>query len=201
MSGKQSKKNGEKRSASEVYLNNVSNVFVKNRLLQIAVVTLLAVTVINSYTLLKVSREQRNYIVPVNVGGEIWITSKNASDDYLKSMAEYVVHNVASYTPASIEKQYNGVLEAFHPSSYPRYREMFQEITEKAQRYSSVSSTVHIDYNKPFIIEDGRVHLYAFRSRIAGNAVTNKDYVKYTIHYRIEAGRYWVKEIEEKVDA
>lgn len=189
----------EKLSAIQLYLSNTSNVFAENRLLKMVLMALIVVTFVNSYSVFRINDSTRHYLMPLASTGDLWVSSQTASNDYLSAITKYVIYNVANYTPATVDTQLSTLLTAFHPSAYPRYRETFQALSKKAERYASVSSAIQIDTSKAFMVEDNTVTLYATRLRLAGNVVSKKDYVKYSVHYRIENGRYWVMDIEEHV--
>ena len=93
--------------------------------------------------------------------------------------------------------QLNQLLRYIHPDAYPKYRDQFKSIADRAERYASVSFAVQWDPGQAIVRQDNSLKLYVLRRRIAGNQVSRTEKVEYVIEFVIESGRFWVTDIFE----
>lgn len=182
------------------FLQDSSNVFAQNRLLKLGVGIIACVTLWNGYVINNLKDTIRTEIVPPYSEKKWVITGNDANDDYLADMARYIVQSLGTWNPGSVRVQLNQLLRYIHPEVYPKYRDQFKSIADRAERYASVSFALQWDPGQAIVRQDNTLKLYAVRRRIAGNQVSRSEKVEYVIQFVIESGRFWVMDIAENTE-
>ncbi len=179
------------------YLQDSSNVFAQNRLLKLGVGIIACVTLWNGYVINNLKDTIRTEILPPYSEKKWVITGNDANDDYLADMARHIVQSLGTWNPGSVRIQLNQLLRYIHPDAYPKYRDQFKRIADRAERYASVSFAVQWDPGQAIVRHGNSLKLYVVRRRIAGNQVSRTEKVEYVIQFVIESGRFWVTDIFE----
>lgn len=183
----------------DFYMQQASNVFAENRLLKIGFGVLLLMTVINSVIMFQLKDRQQTHIVPVGGQGNFVLAGNTASDDYLKAMAQYIVLMQGNVSPATAKQQFSELLSLYHPSVYGEAREHYKALSQRLEHYKSISYAVSIQGKQPVLLKPGEIQVSALRKRIVSKQITHQEPLVYHIHYQIEQGRFWIKQVEEEV--
>ncbi len=180
------------------YLQDSSNVFAENRLLKLGVGIIACVSLWNGYAVHRLKDTLRTEILPPFSEKKWVITGNDANDDYLADMARHIVQSLGTWNPGSVRVQLNQLLRYIHPQAYPKYRDPFTRIADRAERYASVSFAVHWDPGQAIERHGNTLKLHAVRRRITGDQVSRTEKVEYLIDFKIESGRFWVTDIIER---
>lgn len=180
------------------YLQDSSNVFAQNRLLKLGVGIIACVTLWNGYVINNLKDSIRTQVLPPYSEKKWVITDSDANDDYLADMARHIVQSLGTWNPGSVRVQLNHLLRYIHPEAYPKYRDRFKRIADRAERYASVSFAVQWDPGQAIVRDGNTLKLHGVRRRITGSQVSRTEKVEYLIQFVIESGRFWVTDIAEK---
>lgn len=179
------------------FIQNESNVFAENRMLKIGFFVLVVVTIWNGYAIHNLEDNIRTVILPPFTDKEWVVTGNDAEDDYIADLGLHIVQQVGTWHPGSVREQLNQVLKMVHPDSYPKYRDEFKEVADRASRYASVSFAVQWDPGQAIERKENTLSIHAVRRRITGDTISRTEPVNYVIHFSIEAGRFWIRDISE----
>ncbi|NNF15701.1 MAG: hypothetical protein HKN70_03085 [Gammaproteobacteria bacterium] len=183
------------------FVQESSNIFAENRLLKFGFACVTVLMLVLFYRVMTIDEAVKERIIPLGAQGDLVISGNSASDDYLASMGKTIVYMLGSYHAGSIRGQLNDLLKIYHPTTYTETRDVFTEVADRAERYASVSFALQWDSGKPIEITKDTIQVRARRLRIVGDSVPRKEAVTFRIHYVIEQGRFWIKNVEEITDA
>ncbi len=186
-------------AAAKGHLQPESNLFAQNRMLKIGFVVLIVATLANAFSVHSLKNDIRTVVLPPFSEKEWYLTGNDASDEYVADLGLHAIQLVGTWTPGSVREQLNQVLRLVHPDSYPRYRDEFKDIADRAQRYASVSFAVHWEPGQDIKRKENTLTIHAVRRRITGDQISRTEPVTYTIHFTIEDGRFWIREISDEV--
>lgn len=181
------------------FIQTESNVFAENRMLKLGFFVLVIVTIWNGYAVHNLQDNMRTTVLPPFTDKEWVLTGNDANDEYLADIGLHTVQLVGTWTPGSVREQLNQVLKLIHPDSYPKYRDQFKQISDRAQKYASVSFAVQWDPGQAIERRENTITIRAVRRRITGDQISRTEPVDYVIHFSIEAGRFWIRDISDSV--
>lgn len=180
------------------YLNEESNLFGQNRILRVVVVAILLSNSVLAYSLYRVANNRTVVVHPVGMPGNYVLSGRRATDDYLRAMAEYVVHMVADVSAANAGRQYEAVLELFHPSKSQEWAARFQELEKTISRYSSVSYVFRRDVGQEIEqVGDHVLRVKGVKRRIVGDSVMKRIPVTYELEYKILDNQFYLFSVRE----
>jgi len=183
------------------FVQDSSNIFAENRMLKFTIACITVMALVLFHRVMTTDDAIKERIIPVSAQGDLVISGNSASDDYLVAMGKYVVYMLGNYHAGSIRGQLNDLLKIYHPTTYTETRDVFTDVADRAERYASVSFALQWDSGRPIQITDSTIQVRARRLRIVGDSVPRKETVTFRIHYVIEQGRFWIKNVEELTDA
>lgn len=183
------------------FVQHSSNIFAENRLLKFGFACVTVIMLVLFYRIITIDDAVKERLIPLGAQGDLVISGNSASDDYLVSMGKYIVYMLGNYHAGSIRGQLNELLKIYHPTTYTQTRDAFNEVADRAERYASVSFAVQWDSGRPIALTDSTIEVRARRLRIVGDSVPRKETVTFRIHYVIEQGRFWIRNVEELTDA
>jgi len=179
------------------FIQHESNVFAENRMLKIGFFVLVIVTFWNGYTVHNLEDNMRTVVLPPFTDKAWVVTGSDADDEYIADLGLHIVQQVGTWNPGSVREQLNQVLKLVHPDSYPKYRDQFKDVSDRAARYASVSFAVQWDPGQAIERKENTLSIHAVRRRITGDTISRTEAVEYLIHFSIEAGRFWIRDISE----
>ena len=185
----------------EGFVQNSSNIFAENRLLKFGFAAMTIVMLFQGYRIATQDDTIKERLIPIGAQGDLVVSGNSASDDYLVSMGKYIVYMLGNYHAGSIRGQLNELLKIYHPTTYTDTRDVFNEVADRAERYASVSFALQWDSGTPIEVSEKTIQVRARRLRIVGDSVPRKEDVTFRVHYLIEQGRFWIKNVEELTDA
>ena len=155
------------------FIQDESNVFAENRMLKLGFFVIVIVTFWNGWTVHNLQDNLRTAVLPPFSDKEWVITGSDANDTYLADMGLYIVQQLGTWNAGSVRQQLNQILKLVHPDSYPKYRDQFKEIADRAGRYASVSFAVQWDPGQAIERKENTLIIHAVRRRISGDTISN----------------------------
>ena len=185
------------------YLDQLDYLIERNRLLiffvlfQIAVIIMLII----GYLGLKKDLVLRVDIPPkFYQTGMLYVGSMKANDLYYKVWGEYLVRELANFSPDTIGKHLNNVLYMLDPDKVTFYQHLFakklQSVTENQMVREFIPSTVSVESDNG---ENGTVIVKGVAKENIGNGLSI-SYKKctYTLKMKIENYHLFVESIDEQ---
>lgn len=186
---------------SNLFVQDSSNVFAENRLLKLGFICMVLFSTFQAFSIHGALEKQQTHIVPIGGQGDFVISGSTASDDYLRSMARYIVHMAGNLSAASARRQLNELLVLVHPDKYSEYRDLFTKLATGIEKYPTVSYVVNWKGNRDIKkIGENTLRIATTKRRIVGDSVTRTENVTYEITYAITQGRFWLQGIKEVSD-
>ena len=180
------------------YLQASSNVFEENKILKFGFSVLLILTLINWYSIEDIRKEEKIIIVPPGATGDLWITSEEVSDDYIISMARYILKMTGDYTVNTARSQFNDLLRLFMSSHYGKAKNNFDLLAEDIEKFRSAAQ--HIEFNEKDIQHDRankQIKTPVTRLRYINGVNSGSETSTVMIEYSIDAGKFFIKQILE----
>ena len=183
------------------YVQMSSNAFTEYRLLKFCFIALVIYCGVLTSLFNRSEDAVRTHIIPVGGTGEFIISGSSASNDYLRSMAEYLVIMLANNTAANARRQFTEILHLFVPEKFNEYRERFNNLATQIERYPTITYSISFSgRNHVELVDDHLLRVHTIKRRIVGNDVPKIENMVYEIDYKIEQGRFWIKDVKEIKD-
>ena len=183
---------------SSKYLKGLDALTKNNRILGIALLTMLVWNVYNMTTIRRAQTHQQVAVVPVSGGVDMWVGANKASLQYLRAMGRMIVGAVGNYQAATIRSQLQELLILFPPDRVGAAQVEFTRLADDIERYPSISSIVHLSGKDPIKFTDNMLQVRVIKDRLVNGNMTDSKQSHYCISYRVEETRFWVTNILEK---
>ncbi len=133
----------------KIFKNQLARLTAENKLLKFAVVLIALSNVYFGSSALKAVREKKVVLYPVGYCGKIEVGAKEPNEFYVLQMGRFVFDSLLTFTPASIQKQYDAVLAIFDASAYQKFKKLFTSYVEdvKTSKISSVFLIKKIEHS------------------------------------------------------
>lgn len=132
---------------ADKYVNAVSNLFVKNRLLKFVVIVLAALQLMNYISMKELQEQQMTIVIPVGNTEKLEIGSSTADEAYLNAMAVYIAQLLYSTTPVTVEMQTKALLTLFTPDAYKQLSDAYllSAVNQAKNQVSLTSKILEVD--------------------------------------------------------
>jgi len=180
----------------DYYVEESRNLKASNKLLKLALLLISLAVVVQAFFTYAAMRHQKVVLVPAGLSEKVWISGSEASEEYLKIMARYLVLLLLHYTPSNAEAQFSEFLTYVSPDSYPQLQKQLGDNLHRIKMLN-VTSTFHvqeIEHDKA----KRELTVKGFLRQYAGEAKARDEHVVCLIRYRIGDGRLIVDEVEQK---
>lgn len=127
------------------YLSRASNVFSLNRILLITTLVMLAVTILLVQTINRQVESRTTVLVPLTSTGAMEVGYDEASPDYLRAIARYIINLAFTYTSESARSQFEELLTLFAPEQREAERRRWLALADKIKKVQRVSRAFFID--------------------------------------------------------
>ncbi len=124
---------------STVLKTKLGKVLRENTLLKFFIVV---IAVSNIYLTSKAINKEKIILYPVGYCQKIEVNTRTPDNFYILQMARFIFDSFLSFTPSTIEKQYNAVLAIFDPSVYQKYKKIFTSYIEDVKTAKISSSYI-----------------------------------------------------------
>ena len=184
----------------EAYKQKTSNLFAENKLLKLAIIALVIVSLVNWTAVRTALNSTRTVIVPIGAQGILEVTNNGASDDYLRAMSRYITNLLGTYTASTARDQFEELLPLFAPEKYSDAKQQFDELADRIERYPNITSIMHWSGREPLQKIEDRLVISTQKSRMVNGDTARTDQAIYEIQYAIRNGRFIILNIRETVD-
>ena len=188
---------GETSSIFTPYLSLQSNVFAENKILRFLFIAILAVCLMNTYSIQKISDERATIVMPVGTSIAYSFVGGTPNDDYLRDMYLYVISLATSYSAANIDQKLVILKTLWSQSSYGKYDPIFKKNSEDIKRFPQISYQTIWDGSKPLRIEGKSIIGTFIKKKIVSTKVAATTTLQYKLNYMVNAGRFEVIDIKE----
>ena len=100
-----------------VYLDRVSDLRSKNRLLKLSVVCLVLTQALLTYAVVQALRYQRTVLVPMRLRSATELTAGRVSEDYIRECARDVASLALNVTPGTARRNFEDLLAHYSPKT------------------------------------------------------------------------------------
>lgn len=136
------------------------------------------------------SGKEKLILLPPAVYKKVYITERDASPEYIKEMADYVVYLATNYTPETVDARLSEFLRYVDPGYYRKLRKQVKEISADVKFYGRTQAF----YPKKFEI-DKKNHRIFITGRLIKNYLgkTIEDRTQtFVLEYEIRNGEFLV---------
>jgi type IV conjugative transfer system protein TraE len=173
------------------YLDENVNLVRQLRFLRFVVFLLAAAVVINGFFVYSSDIRHKTILIPPLIEGEAYVYGKDASDSYLKAMAEHTCFTRLNYTPTNVGKQFSAFLKLLDSSAYSVHSSALYKQKENIIQMQVSSAffpeQVKIDRNKKIIYVSGHLSQWTYDKEF----ITSERRT-YAVKYQINSGRFYV---------
>lgn len=169
----------------------------QNRLLKFAVVVIAASNVLFGLLAYTAVKTKQVVVVPLTSSK---VLVANPDPMYVLQVSRFVFDNLGTYTPWTVKKQYELVLQLFDPSVYHQYKKIFDSFVKTASE--SKLSSVFIPQRILHCQKKHIVKAEGLKFTFFEDTVVEKKFVIYEIKYRLRYGTLTIlsfKRIKEEI--
>jgi conjugal transfer pilus assembly protein TraE len=172
------------------YMEEKANLLATNTVMKVVVVALSIVVCVSAYCSYRALTMQRVVILPPVVDEKIEITSKDANDGYLKLFTRYVCSLFTTYSPATINGQFEALKEIAAPDYYAELSGDLEKIKAETMRLdmSSVFYPREIEIRR----DKREILVRGIGKKTASHTTVEEGAMSYVIGYRIINGKFFV---------
>jgi len=183
------------------FLAKIDGLMVKNRLLVIALVVMLAFNLMNWGSLMAAQARTQVVVIPPGESDGMKIGDGKADPRYLRRMARYIINQIGTYSAGSARMQYQEILELFPPDKVTGAAKVFDSLAADIERYPSIASNVLWTGDNPLKFTSKLIQVRTLKERLVNGNVSERKQVFYCLSYHIEDTRFWLDNIIEKEEA
>lgn len=136
------------------------------------------------------SGKEKLILLPPAVYKRVYLTENDASPEYIKEMADYVVYLATNYTPETVDARLSEFLRYVEPGSYRKLKQQVKEIAEDVKFYGRTQAF----YPKKFEIDKAH-HRVLITGRLIksylGKTIEDKT-TTFVLDYVIRDGQFMV---------
>ena len=178
----------------ETYLSKSSNKEAENRFLRFIVVLIGGAVLLNTVMSFRALRYQRTILLPPALHQRAEIRGDQASEEYVRAFARYVMGLLASFTPATARSQFDELLTLYAPEAAPTAKKALYELAD------TIESThiTHAFYIQQMRVDSTQIEVRGARKQFMETTPVEEAQKTYLIDYRISDGRFALLRIFEK---
>lgn len=181
----------------------------QNRVLLILAVVLGGLTY---HKLDSLSKQQTVVIVPYGAkSADLLITGESASTGYIKMLSRLIVADWGTVSKASVDDKSAELLGLVYIDRVEEMRKKLNDRAKYFKQFNTISQSMEIASEQRFTITEnpqGRLYetsaktIYqleftAVKTKYIGTVVKAPETVTFKIDYTVEAGRFWILDIQE----
>lgn len=183
------------------YLAKIDGLMVKNRLLIVALVVMLAFNLMNWGSLMAAQARTQVVVMPPGDQDGVKVGDGKADPRYIRRMARYIINQVGTYSAGSARLQYQELLELFPPDKVTGAAKVFDSLSADIERYPSIASNVLWTGEDPLKFTSNMIQVRTLKERLVNGNVSERKQVFYCLSYHIDDTRFWLDNIVEKEEA
>ncbi len=174
----------------DMYMEEKANMGMANTIMKTAVIALSIAVCISSFCAYKATTSQRVVILPPVVDERIEITNNDANDGYLKLFTRYACSLFTTYTPGTVNGQFEAIKELAAPEYYAELSSDLEKIKAEIIRLEMTS----VFYPREFEVRRDKKEILVrgIGKKTASNTTVEDGAMSYVIGYRIINGKFFV---------
>jgi conjugal transfer pilus assembly protein TraE len=180
------------------FVNKNSVLFAENRLLKFTVVVIGIAMIYFATKVESAVTAHKVIIVPAGLSTETEIDGNFLPDNYIDTMATYIMSLASNYTPASARGQFDRLLRLYAPDQLTGAKKVFYDFASAIEVSKNTSSFyisgISVDRKKHQIEVKGTRKEFTESAKLADQ---NKTYF---IDFTVENGRFMITRFSEKAD-
>lgn len=181
---------------AEKFMNSYREAQAKYGFLKLVLIAMVAVQMIQLFGLFYALNNQRVIIVPTSEFRKSVIFSGSTADaSYIETMIKYAFTLYSSFSPKTVEGNYDEFLRFVHPSAYSQVKKYLE---------GQKKEILKLGVNQVFYISDLAIdpekkvaRLRGIIKRVISGQETFSGNKTYLVGYLVEGGRFFVTSIEE----
>lgn len=167
-----------------------------NRYLKFLFFLLFIAFIANAAALFYAISNERVILVPLTLNKPVEVSGKSADDEYLAEFSRHVAYLALTYSPETVDFQFQELLKLVSPSKYVEMKQAFDKIAQdvKTAKISSAFYVNHIKINHTL----RKMLLSGFLDQwMMDRKIVNNERRFYLIEYEVVGGRIYLKNISE----
>lgn len=145
---------GQKKPRRDGLLNDEQRIQADRKLIKICVIISVAIGALNYQSIEDLKENGKTILIPFGVKqGDMWISGTDASNTYLRRVADLIIANYKNVSAASVAYKYADVLALADSSTSGFLRDKLMKKSAELQQYPSVSYSAELQYDKPIEVK------------------------------------------------
>ncbi|MGN5021811.1 type IV conjugative transfer system protein TraE (plasmid) [Aeromonas sp. FDAARGOS 1405] len=145
---------GQKKPRRDGLLNDEQRIQADRKLIKICVIISVAIGALNYQSIEDLKENGKTILIPFGVKqGDMWISGTDASNTYLRRVADLIIANYKNISAASVAYKYADLLAMTDSSTSGFLRDKLMKKSAELQQYPSVSYSAELQYDKPISVE------------------------------------------------
>lgn len=178
------------------YISEKANYAAANRVLRFFVVVVGLAVIFNSLVTYYLFTSNKVILVPPQLSTQVFVSGKDASDEYLETVARYICQLAFNYNPGNVRGQLSDLLKLVSPESFPVYQKAFYDLADRVEA-GGVSSSFFVQ--KVTVKKTDRTMVV---HGILNQWTRDKKFItdepkRYIIHYSIRSGLFYIVDLKE----
>jgi len=139
---------------SDGLLNDSQRLEADRKLIKIGVIIAVILGALNYQQIDELKKEGKTVLVPFGVReGDMWVSGSDASNTYLRRVADLIIANYKNVSAASVTYKYADLLTLTDSTTSGVLRDKLMEKSAKIKQYPSVSYSAELLYEKPIDVK------------------------------------------------
>ncbi|HDX9006499.1 TPA: hypothetical protein RQO57_003564 [Aeromonas dhakensis] len=135
-------------------LNDEQRIEADRKLIKICVIISVAIGALNYQAIEDLKEHGKTVLIPFGVKqGDMWISGVDASNTYLRRVADLIIANYKNISAASVSYKYADILALADSSTAGFLRDKLMKKAAEIQQYPSVSYSAEMLYDKPIEVK------------------------------------------------
>lgn len=149
----------EKRTAAtqrkkDGLLNDKQRDEAERKFIKIGVILAVALGALNYHGIEEMKTEPKTVLIPFGVkGGDMWVSGSDASNTYLRRVADLIIANYKNVSAASVSYKYADLLTLTDSETVGVLRDKLMAKAKEIKNYPSISYSAELMYDKPLNVE------------------------------------------------
>ncbi|CAC9585925.1 hypothetical protein BHECKSOX_2011 [Bathymodiolus heckerae thiotrophic gill symbiont] len=166
-------------------------------LLRGSFVVFLLISIFNYSSIESIKNNEKIIVKTLNQSSQFWVSSVDASDEYLVDFGLYAAQLKNNVTPSNVKLNFAKLLELVHPSSHESIKQQLKDEATQIQRYSRNAYTFNVtktDINR----KTQQIFIKGGATRWTNSGKKQPQRKTLTIGYRIDNALFTITSIKEE---
>lgn len=147
-------KKPEQERKKDGLLNDAQRVEADRKFIKIGVMLSVALGALNYQSIDEIKTESKTVLIPFGVReGDMWVSGTDASNSYLRRVADLIIANYKNVSPSSVSYKFADLLTLTDSSTTGLLREKLMKKASEIKQYPSISYSAELLYDKPLEVK------------------------------------------------